>query len=60
MKEFLGTLLNSLGSIEVRGRDNLDTLLGCMLAVERMIAELEAAEAAAADPKDETEEDDNG
>lgn len=56
MREFLKTLLASLGTIEVRGRDNLDTLLGCMLAAERKIAELEAEEA----EETETEGDDNG
>lgn len=44
MNEFLHTLLNSLNCIEVKGKDNLDTLLGCMMAIERKIAEIESDE----------------
>lgn len=44
MNDFLHTLLNSLNCIEVKGKDNLDTLLGCMLAIERKIAEIETEE----------------
>lgn len=36
MEEFLKTLLSSLNSIEVKGKDNIDILLGCILAVEKM------------------------
>lgn len=45
MKNFLITLLNSLETIEVKGKSNLDTLLGCMMAIEREIARLEETEA---------------
>lgn len=44
MIDFLKTLLRSLGSIEVKGRENMDLLLGCIIAVERMIAKIEAEE----------------
>ena len=36
MNEFLNTLLQSLNSIEVKGKNNIDILLGCILAVEKM------------------------
>lgn len=42
MKDFLTTLLKSLNSIEVKGKENIDILLGCMMAVEQMISQLEA------------------
>ena len=32
-------LLESLNRIEVKGKDNLDILLGCMMAIEGKIAE---------------------
>lgn len=44
MNEFLHALLSSLNCIEVKGKDNLDTLLGCMMAIERKIAELDSNE----------------
>lgn len=40
MKDFLDQLLTSLCSIEVKGKDNLNVLLGCILATEQMIATL--------------------
>lgn len=52
MKDFLTTLYNSLNSIEVKGKDNLDTLLGCLMAIEQQIAKITAEESA------ETEEND--
>ena len=48
MEDFLNTLLKSLNQIEVRGRQNLDVLLGCIMAIENAIEQL---------PK---EEEDNG
>lgn len=42
MKDFLNQLLFSLGCIEVKGKENLDTLLGCILAIEQQIASLDA------------------
>lgn len=41
MKEFLENLLKSLNCIEVKGKENLDVLLGCMMAIENAINELE-------------------
>lgn len=52
MKEFLENLYASLDSLTVKGRDNLDILLGCMMAIERQIAILDAP------PKEETEVED--
>lgn len=40
MKDFLERLAMSLNSIEVKGKDNLDTLLGCIMAIEHKITEL--------------------
>lgn len=33
----LTALLESLDNIEVKGRQNVDTLLGCMMAIEAII-----------------------
>jgi len=33
----LSALLDSLDDIEVKGRQNVDTLLGCMMAIESII-----------------------
>lgn len=44
MNEFLHALLISLNRIEVKGKDNLDILLGCIVAVENKIEELSADE----------------
>ena len=46
MKEFLQTLLVSLNNLTVKGKDNIDILLGCMMAVEKAIAQLDAPELA--------------
>lgn len=40
MTEFLTNLLNSLEQIEVKGKNNLDLMLGCMMAIENAICEL--------------------
>ena len=40
MKEFLEKLLKSLNELEVKGRDNIDILLGCMMAVENAIEQI--------------------
>lgn len=44
MKEFLYTLLRSLERIEVKGKDNLEIVIGCIYAIEGKIAEIEADE----------------
>ena len=41
METFLKTLLESLNRIEVKGKENIDILLGCMMAIENAINELE-------------------
>ena len=40
MKEFLEKLLKSLNELEVKGRNNIDILLGCMMAVENAIEQI--------------------
>ena len=49
MKKFLKTLLLTLGDIEVKGKSNLDLLLGSMLAIEKMISQIEEQEKQEAD-----------
>ena len=44
MIDFLNTLLRSINAIEVKGKDNLDVLLGCIYAIENKIAEIEREE----------------
>lgn len=34
---FLQGLLDGLNEVEVKGRQNVDTLLGCMMAIEAII-----------------------
>lgn len=46
MISFLNSLLLSLNSVEVKGKQNIDILLGCMMAIEKMIAKIEAEESA--------------
>lgn len=41
MKEFLAQLQESLERLEVRGTDNLNILLGCILAIKNARAALE-------------------
>ncbi len=40
MEQFLDQIILSLGSIEVRGEENLNILLGCILACKKMRASL--------------------
>lgn len=56
MKEFLYTLLRSLDAIEVKGKSNMDILLGCMNAVEHEIAKIEAEESAGEETEAVTED----
>ena len=44
MTNFLNSLLSSLNEIEVKGKSNMDILLGCIFAVENKIAELNTHE----------------
>lgn len=42
MKDFLNQLLQSLNLIEVKGKTNMDILLGCIMAIEQAIEQLSA------------------
>mgnify|MGYP007133743655 CR=1 FL=1 len=53
MEQFIDNLILSLNSIEVKGEDNLNVLLGCILAVKKLKAELNK-------PKETGEDEDNG
>lgn len=55
MKEFLTTLITTLNDIEVKGKKNMDALLGCIVAAEHELAKIEAEETTG-----EIEESDNG
>lgn len=35
------SLLKTLGEIEVRGRENMDRMLGCMLLLEKLLQAIE-------------------
>lgn len=60
MKDFLYTLLTSLNNIEVKGKSNIDVLLGCIFAVENKIEELSADEQTPGPIIDEQEVNENG
>lgn len=40
MEQFLRSLLTTLNNIEVKGKNNMDCLLGAIMAVETMISQL--------------------
>lgn len=40
MEEFLITLINTLNNIEVKGEDNLDRLLSCIIAAKQKLSEV--------------------
>lgn len=42
MEEFLKKVLASLNCIEVKGRENMDYLLGAIIAIESMLNQIEA------------------
>ena len=42
MEEFLMKLIITLNDIEVKGKENLDSLLGCILACEHELAKIRA------------------
>ena len=44
MRDFLETLIATLNGIEIKGKDNMDALLGCIVAAERELAKLNAEE----------------
>lgn len=41
MNDKILAIINTLNSIDVKGKDNLDKLLGCILALEKILAEQE-------------------
>ena len=45
MEEFFKTLIATLNSIEVKGKENLDSLLGCIFACEHELAKIQAENA---------------
>ena len=47
-KANLTNIINTLNTIEVKGRENMNRLLGCILLLERVVAE---ADAPADEPK---------
>lgn len=44
MRNLLQSLKNTLNQVEVRGKNNLDMLLGCLLTIDMAIAELDRQE----------------
>ena len=44
MEEFLTTLIATLNTIEVKGKDNMDKLLGCIFTAEHQLAKIRAEE----------------
>lgn len=51
-------VISTLNTVEVKGKENLDKMLGCINALEQVAKNVECAAAAAAE--NETEEDPNG
>lgn len=39
MKENIMAIINTLNSVEVRGKENLDKMLGCIMLLEKMMTE---------------------
>lgn len=44
MRNFLETLLKTLNQIEVKGKDNVNYLLGCICAIEKVLNDMETQE----------------
>ena len=44
LKTGLTSIVNTLNTIEVKGKDNLNKLLGCVMLLEKLIPELEKLE----------------
>jgi len=49
MEEFLITLIQTLNDIEVKGRKNMDALLGCIVAAEHLLSKIRAEESTGED-----------
>lgn len=45
MQEILNQLIFTLNKIEVRGRENIDMLLGCIMTLENLLKIVEEAKA---------------
>ena len=45
MEDFFESLISTLNDIEVKGKANLDALLGCILAAEHELAKIQAENA---------------
>lgn len=52
MKTTLQRVINTLGEIEVKGRANLDRLLGAILALEKVVAQIQMDERGDVDATD--------
>lgn len=44
MEEFLRTLIATLNTVEVKGKDNMDKLLGCIFMAEHQLAKIRTEE----------------
>ena len=44
MEDIFNSLLVTLNSIEVKGKDNMDKLMGCILLCEHQLAKIRAEE----------------
>lgn len=51
MLALLQNVRNTLGHIEVKGEQNLDMLLGCMRAIDQVMAELQKPAEASDEPQ---------
>ncbi len=49
IKATIASVIRTLGGVEVKGKPNLDKLLGSILALEKVLAEMERGDADAAD-----------
>ena len=42
MEQTIKNIINTLNMVEVRGRDNMDLMLGAIMALESLVGELSA------------------
>lgn len=63
MESTIRSIIYTLDKIEVHGRQNIDSMLGCMQALDRLLQQVVAAKAAPVDAKqnqnDQTVKEDN-
>lgn len=43
IKATIARVIYTLGQVDVRGKDNMDKMLGCIQALERLAAQLDTA-----------------